>query len=144
MADTRNLSADTPGAKGPGNASAVPFALAIILSMAVAGFLCGYGTGAVSGGPSWIAAESDPGHRMRGVVAALFSLLALTGAFGTGWVWGRMTGRHGVAEDGGEVPAGGEANASGLSGPAAPWGRAGSGVPAVALGGSGLSLPPRH
>ena len=144
MADTRNLPADAPGAKGPGNASAVPFALAITLSMAVAGFLCGYGTGAVSGDPSWIAAEAGPDHRMQGAVAALLSLLALSGAFGTGWMWGRMTGRRGVAEDGGEVPARDEANAPGLSGPAAPWGRAGSGVPAVALGGSGLSLPPRH
>ena len=137
MADTRNLPADAPGAKGPGNASAVPFALAITLSVAVAGFLCGYGTGAISGDPF-------PDHRMQGAVAAFLSLLALIGAFGTGWVWGWMTGRHGVAEDGGEVPAEDEAKSPGLSGPAAPWGRAGSGVPAVALGGSGLSLPPRH
>ncbi|UPG72789.1 hypothetical protein MVG78_00875 [Roseomonas gilardii subsp. gilardii] len=162
MADTRTLPAhtpgpaDTPGANGPGRT----FPLAIALAMAVAGFLCGYGTGSIPGIPDQAMEEFGPG---QGMVAALPLLGGLIGAFGIGWVSGRMAGRvpgvrgRGPAVDGclpghranegraddGEVAAGGGATAPCLSGPAAPWGRAGSGIPAVALGGSGLSLPPR-
>ena len=46
----------------------------------------------------------------------------------------------------GEAPAGHDALAAppGLTGPAAPWGRAGSGIPEVALGGSAASLAPKE
>jgi hypothetical protein len=152
MAGTRSfpvgttLSADRPGAGGPASV----FPLPVVLAMAVAGFLCGYGTGIVSGIPG------------RGMATALALAGALVAAFGIGRVSGRMTGRmpwrapeagaRGPDEDGlppgrpaddGEVAAGGESDSHCLSGPAAPWGRAGSGIPAVALGGSSVSLPPR-
>lgn len=143
MADTRTPSmgmtppACSPEPGGPGKV----FPLGLALAMAVAGFLCGYGIGIVSG-------LSD-----RGMVTA-FLVGGLLVAFGTGWLSGRMTeaGEPAPDADGsppahrmddGEVPAGGGAVPPCLSGPAAPWGRAGSGIPAVALGGSSVSLPPR-